>query len=65
MENLNQLVLDMLATGITQQQLADMVPCGQGTISKYALGLRGERPTMEIGNRLIALHKKLCRKPKK
>jgi len=64
MENINQIVAEMLATGLTQQELADKVPCNQATISKFVRGDRGERPTMKLGNRLLKLHKKICKKPK-
>ena len=55
-----QTVLDLLATGITQKELADMVPCSQSLIAAFANGTRGKQPSMVIGNQLLSLHKKLC-----
>lgn len=59
-----QTVLDLLATGVTQQELADMVPCSQSLIAAFANGTRGKQPSMHIGNQLLRLHKKLCGKRK-
>jgi transcriptional regulator with XRE-family HTH domain len=51
---------EMLATGITQQELADRVPCSQSTINAFASGKRGSRPTLVIGLRLLELHAEIC-----
>ena len=53
---------ELLATGLTQQALADMVPCSQAAISAFSRGSRGRRTTLVMGLRLIALHKELCGK---
>lgn len=53
---------DLLGTGLTEQQLADLVPCSQSTINAFRHGKRGARPSMLIGSRLLQLHKKLCKK---
>lgn len=58
------IVSDLLATDLSQQQLADLIPCSQSLIAAYANGHRGKRPTMLIGNRLIELHKQRCKKTK-
>ena len=51
---------ELLASGLTQQELADLVPCGQSTIAAYLAGTRGSRPSMQIGGRLEQLHKERC-----
>lgn len=53
-------VSDLLNTGLTQQQLADLVPCSQSTINAYLKGERGARPSWEIGQRLNDLHQERC-----
>jgi DNA-binding XRE family transcriptional regulator len=53
-------VIEILKTGLTQQQLADLVPCGQSTISAYAKGTRGTRPSMQIGMRLASIFEDRC-----
>lgn len=50
----------ILETGLTQQQLADLVPCSQSTINAFSKGKRGMRPSMEIGIRINAIHAQLC-----
>lgn len=54
-------VLEILATGMTQQQLADAVPCSQSTINHLKSGLRGGHTTFEIGAALLAIHKRVTR----
>lgn len=51
---------DLIKSGLTQQQLADLVPCGQSTIAAYLAGTRGARPSKLIGDRLEALHAERC-----
>lgn len=51
---------DLLASGLTQQELADLVPCGQSTIAAYLAGTRGSRPSKQIGDRLEQLHADRC-----
>ena len=51
---------DLLGTGLTEQQLADLVPCSQPTINAFRHGKRGARPSMLIGGRLLELHQQLC-----
>jgi hypothetical protein len=55
---------DLLGTGLTEQQLADLVPCSQPTINAFRHGKRGARPSMVIGSRLLELHKQRCKKPR-
>jgi hypothetical protein len=52
---------DLLGTGLTEQQLADLVPCSQPTINAFRHGKRGARPSMQIGTRLVELHKQRCK----
>jgi len=51
---------DLLASGLTQQELAGLVPCGQSTIAAYLAGTRGSRPSKQIGDRLEQLHAERC-----
>jgi transcriptional regulator with XRE-family HTH domain len=51
---------DLIASGLTQQQLADLVPCAQSTIAAYLAGTRGARPSKQIGDRLEELHAERC-----
>lgn len=54
---------DLLGTGLTEQELADLVPCSQPTINAFKRGDRGKRPSMNIGMRLLELHKERCPVP--
>lgn len=56
---------DLIKSGLTQQQLADLVPCGQSTIAAYLSGTRGARPSKFIGDRLEQLHAERCMPPLK
>jgi len=51
---------ELLATGLTQQQLAALVPCGQSTIAAFMNGTRGSNPTFAIATRLLELHAERC-----
>lgn len=55
---------DLLETGLTQKQLALMLGCSQGLVNAYSTGKKGKRPSYDMANKLISLHKKLCGKPK-
>lgn len=55
---------ELLASGLTQQELASMARCSQSLISALVRGERGARLSFEIGNRLINLHKRRCPKRK-
>lgn len=54
---MQKITAELIATGLTQQELAALVPCSQSTISHLVNGSRGARPTMQIGARLLDLHK--------
>lgn len=58
--DIQKIVSELLESGLTQQELADLVPCQQSTISSYLKGTRGKRPSFEIGLRIIDLHKQRC-----
>jgi len=58
-------VLELLATGLTQQELADLVPCSQSLIAAFANGTRGKQTSMQIGNSLLRLHGARCEKAKR
>ena len=51
---------DLIASGLTQQALADLVPCAQSTIAAYLAGTRGARPSKFMGDRLEQLHAERC-----
>lgn len=51
---------ELLASGLTQKELANLVPCGQSTIAAYLSGARGHRLSKEIGDKLEALHLERC-----
>lgn len=55
-----ELIGDLLATGLTQRQLAALCNCGQSTIADIHRGATGE-PKHALGERLRALHKKMCK----
>lgn len=57
-----KITCELIATGLTQQQLADLVPCSQPTISAFLKGSRGARPSLKIGLRLLALHRERVEK---
>ncbi len=50
------MVSDLLSTGLTQPQLAALVPCSQALISAYLNGRRGANISKKIGDRLTELH---------
>lgn len=54
-----QIIFELQATGLTQTQLADRIAVAQSAISELATGKTTE-PKFSTGDRLRALHKKLC-----
>lgn len=52
---------DLIATSLTQKELADLIPCSQSLINAFLNGKRGSRPSKSIGDRLEELHKQRCR----
>lgn len=62
--DMKKIVSELLSTGLTQQQLADLVPCKQPTINAFLHGKRGKRPTLDIGRGLLALYSERVEKRK-
>lgn len=58
--NWKNIVTELLATGLTQQQLADLAGCSQNMISDLYLGKKGERLGYSIGKSLVDLHQERC-----
>lgn len=58
--DIQQTVIELLATGMTQQQLADRVMCSQSLIAAFVNGTRGKQPSLNIGVRVIELHAEIC-----
>lgn len=58
--NWQQIVNDILNTGLTQAELGVKVGCPQSTISDFSSGKRGKRPSWNVGSALVELHKSLC-----
>lgn len=50
-------ITELLASGLTQQQLARMLGCSQPAVSAYARGDRGSRISMVLGERIASLHR--------
>ena len=48
--NWQQMVKDLLESGLTQTQLADKLSCSQSMVSDLASGERGSRLSWELGN---------------
>lgn len=55
--DIQKITSDLIKTGLTQQELATLAKCSQPTISGFLRGTRGARPSLEIGQRLLSLHK--------
>lgn len=60
--DIQKITSDLIATGLTQQELANLVPCSQSSINAFLQGKRGSRPSLAIGNRLMELFKERCEK---
>ncbi|WP_415750381.1 helix-turn-helix domain-containing protein [Burkholderia sp. BCC1988] len=50
-------VADLLNSGLTQAQLAALVPCSQSLISALLNGTRGSRASFRIVDKLTKLHR--------
>ena len=62
--NWKSLISDLVASGLTQVQIAKKAGCTQASISDLANG-HTENPAYSIGSALIALHKQATRKQAK
>ncbi|KAB1593824.1 helix-turn-helix domain-containing protein [Burkholderia cepacia] len=49
-------ITDLLRSGLTQAQLAGMIPCSQSLVSALLNGARGARTSHKIASRIIELH---------
>ncbi|MYM34900.1 helix-turn-helix domain-containing protein [Duganella sp. FT94W] len=58
--NIKTAITELRATGLTQQALADLVPCSQSTINAYENGNRATRPSFSIVSKLLELHAERC-----
>lgn len=59
------IVKDLLATGLSQTELSKLVGCAPHTITQYASGVRGKRPSFAFGTKLLSLHKARCKTRRK
>lgn len=60
--DIQKLVNDLLGTGLSQTELAKLAGCAPHTITRYANGDRGKRPSYEIASKLQSLHRSRCKK---
>lgn len=51
------IITDLQERGMTQQEIADAIPCSQNYISDLSRGIKGKRLSYEIAQGLLALHK--------
>jgi hypothetical protein len=63
--DIQKTVLSLLDTGLTQKQLAVLVPCSPALIQKFSDGTRGSRPSFAIATSLAKLHIDMCVKRRK
>lgn len=63
--NIQKIVAEIIASGMTQTQLAELVPCGQSTINGYLNGQRGKQVAMPIGMRLLEIHASVVKRRKR
>lgn len=54
----NEIIGDIVASGMTQQEIAALVGTSQGHVSDILRGRRGKRVSFEIATRILALHKR-------
>ncbi|KVE27756.1 hypothetical protein WI93_12035 [Burkholderia vietnamiensis] len=54
--DIQKAVSDLLASGLTQSQLAGLIPCSQSLVSSLLTGSRGARVSYAIASRIMALH---------
>jgi len=55
------MIADIKATNLTHRQIADLLGCSKATIDAWSSGARGKRPSHGLGQKLIVLHKRLCK----
>ncbi|KVV50143.1 hypothetical protein WK90_32635 [Burkholderia cepacia] len=49
-------ITELLRSGLTQTQLAGMIPCSQSLVSAFLNGTRGARTSHKIASRIVELH---------
>jgi len=49
-------ITELLRSGLTQAQLAGMIPCSQSLVSALLNGTRGARTSHKIASRVVELH---------
>lgn len=59
--NWKNLIADLIASGMTQVQIATKAGCSQASISELQTG-KTAQPNYAIGSALVALHKKATRR---
>jgi predicted transcriptional regulator len=59
--DIQQTVKEILGTGLTQTEVADIVNCSQATISDLATG-KQTTTELQLGLRILELHKERTRK---
>lgn len=59
--NWKNLIAELLASGLTQVQIAEKAGCKQASISDLYTG-KTIQPSYAIGSALVALHKKATRR---
>lgn len=59
--NTQKQVAEILNTGITQKDLASLIPCSPSLVSALFLGERGKNISFAIGTRLAELHKRMVK----
>lgn len=55
-----KIISELLSSGLTQQELASLVPCSQSLISALLRGERGSRLSFQVGQGLVAIHRERC-----
>lgn len=59
--DLQTIATEIISTGLTQQQLADLIPCHQTTINAILKGRRGlKNPSARISDRLREIYAARC-----
>ncbi|OXI45836.1 transcriptional regulator [Burkholderia sp. AU17457] len=49
-------ITELLRSGMTQAQLAKLIPCSQSLVSALLNGTRGARTSHKIASRVVELH---------
>lgn len=60
--NWQQMVNDLLDSGLTQTQLAELLRTSQGQVSDMANGKRGQEITWRLGEAIRKAHRRIPKK---